>query len=31
MLILQAVVPPWPYLNKHKVKFLPVRSGWKTE
>lgn len=22
----QACVPPWPYLNKNRIKFLPVRS-----
>lgn len=23
----QAAVPPWPYLNRHPIKFLPVRSA----
>nr|ODN77344.1 hypothetical protein L203_06284 [Cryptococcus depauperatus CBS 7841] len=22
----KAVVPPWPFLNRHPVKFLPVRK-----
>ncbi|WVN85321.1 uncharacterized protein L203_100466 [Cryptococcus depauperatus CBS 7841] len=26
LLICIAVVPPWPFLNRHPVKFLPVRK-----
>ncbi|CAK9779842.1 hypothetical protein CC85DRAFT_303027 [Cutaneotrichosporon oleaginosum] len=26
VLLMAACIPPWPYLNKHRIKFLPVRS-----
>ncbi|BEI81150.1 hypothetical protein CcaverHIS002_0203100 [Cutaneotrichosporon cavernicola] len=25
-LLMLACVPPWPYLNKHRIKFLTVRA-----
>ncbi|GMK57001.1 hypothetical protein CspeluHIS016_0308410 [Cutaneotrichosporon spelunceum] len=26
VLLLLATVPAWPFLNKHRIKFLPVRA-----
>ncbi|WWD15971.1 hypothetical protein CI109_100395 [Kwoniella shandongensis] len=26
VLLLLATVPPWPYLNRYPIKFLPVRK-----
>ncbi|RSH80414.1 uncharacterized protein EHS24_008991 [Apiotrichum porosum] len=27
VVLILAVVPPWPFLNSHAIKFLPVRSA----